>query len=429
MKRLLTLIILLSGFLTNAFSQTGVEKINEVDPRQYVKIYENTQEPKEPKLVWAFDTIQRKVEEVDPQSILRVQFNKQKLADNPDFEGNFSIGAEVDDRQIPVSPYSVVGQNEYQIGFSGNSAIDNATYFLSMLTEANKIDSLWDNLSPAFTGRSGTFLQQKVNELLAFYNRAGADSVTNIHLKKHKDLYQKLRQVVMYVPSSSTLAVYVDKPTLFKNREITSALLQVRNDVQGNADNYEIGSRQKIDAYKSLYKLVQYTVNYMDYFREAGDVPVKSYLSLIQRDKVFFRNARMRLKNNMEVMSMLDTLRAQSFNNYNYALNKAALSAQSTLKKLSDIQGTLLSRLLKQNGFKSLEEIERQDKQNLVKTLSKETGKEIFKRLVYASIDLENADVGNNEKITIFLKWYLDRETPRGQNQPLRLHLTTFKIN
>ena len=430
MKRLLTLIIFLSGLQGSVYAQTGVDEINEVDPRQYIKIYENLEEPTEPKLVWAFDTIQRKVEEVSGNSILRVRFNRKKLANNVDFVGNFSISAEVDDRDIPVSPYSVVGQDEYKIGFDQNSAKDNATYFLSMLTEANQVDSLWDNLSPVFTGRSTTYLQQKVNELLAYYNRTQGDTTTNILSDENAELHQKLNQVVMYVPSSSTLAVYLNKPFLFENREIASALLEIRNDLQaGDEEGYEISPRQKIDAYKQLYKLVDYTVNYMDYFKESGEKPVESYLALIQRDKVFFRDAHRRLQNSLSTMGMLDTLQAKNFKNYKYTLNNAALSAQSVLKKVSDIRGTMLSRLLRQNGFKGLKEVGRNDKQNIVKHLTEETGQEVFKQLVYASIDLANADVGDNEEITIYLNWYLDRETPRGNNKPLKLLLTTLKLN
>ncbi len=429
MKRLLTSMLLLTGLTSMIYAQTGVSEINEVDPRQYIKIFENKEEPQDPKLVWGFDSIQRKVEEVNENSILRVRFNKQRLANNPDFVGNFSISAEVDDRDVPVSPYSVVGQNEYQIGYEANSAKDNATFFLSMLTEAKTIDSVWNNLSPVFNDRSGTFLKQKVNELLAYYNRTKADTFTDIHDPRNRELFQKLKQVVMYVPSSSNLAVYLDKPELFQNQEITSALLQIRNDVEANPDEFEIPARQKIDAYKSIYKLVDYTVNYMDYFQESGPSAVESYLSLIQRDKVFFRDARSSLKNNLYRLSILDTLQSGSFNNYEYSLQQAALSSFATLNKLSDIKGTLLSRILKQNGFKGLDEVRRKDKQNIVKRLSEKTGKEIFKRLVYASIDLENADVGDNEQISIFLNWYLDRETPRGGNKPLKLHLTTFKLN
>lgn len=429
MKRLLTSMLLLTGFTSMVYAQTGVQEINEVDPRQYVKIFENKAEPQEPKLVWGFDSIQRKVEEVNGNSILRIRFNKQKLSNNPDFVGSFSISAEVDDRDVPVSPYSVVGQSEYQIGYEANSAKENATFFLSMLTQAKTIDSVWNNLSPVFKDRSGTFLQQKVNELLAYYNRTKADSFTDVHKPKHRELFQKLKQVVMFVPSSSTLAVYLDKPRLFQNQEITSALLEIRNNVRANPDDFEIPARQKIRAYKSVYKIVDYTVNYMDYFQESGPNSVEAYLSLIQRDKVFFRDMKNKLDNSLSRMSMLDTLQAKSLKNYQYALKQSALSAHAVLKKLSDIKGTLLSRLLNQNGFKDLKEVSRNDKQNIVKHLSEKTGSEIFKRLVYASIDLENADVGDNEKISIYLKWYLDRETPRGGNKPLKLHLTTFNLN
>lgn len=427
MKNLLTLFCCLVIGSTQLQAQTGVEDMNEVDPRQYLEIYENVEEPTSPKQIWGFDSIQKKVEEVAKESIIRLEFNKKLLVDNPDFIGNFSISAQVNDRPIQVGPYSVVGQHEYQIGFDQNSSKDNASYFLSTLIEADQIDSIWDRYSPVFRDRSQVFLKQNVNELLEYYNRNTADSVLNIKAPENRHIYNKIANVVMFLPSSSTLSVYLEEPLIFRNSEITGELLSIQQDLeQGN--EFKMPARQRLEAYQSMYRLIEYTINYMDYFSEGGEKVVDAYLSLIQRDQVFFNRTRQRLKDNYDAMKILDTLRATNLSKFEGTLRNSTLQAQSLLSKLSDIKGTDLSRILNKNGYKSLSEISRNERKDVIKTLSENTGKDIFKRLVYASIDLPKADVQRNDKLAIYLNWYIDRPGTEGGEKPLKLHIGTFEV-
>lgn len=427
------IILLISCFITsNLLAQNaGEKKINEVDPRQYLEIYEDTEEPSQPILVWDFDTIQRKVEAVHENSILRVTFDKKLLSENPDFIGNFSIRAQVNDRVIQVTPYSVLGQSQYKVGFQANSARQNALHFLSMMIETNSIDTVWERYLPIYTDRSRIFLNQKVNEVIEYYSRVAPDSETNILEKQHRTLYNKLSNISMYVPGSSVLAVYLKKPLLFKNREILSELSEIRRNIQTNQITGEINPEVKIDGYKALYQLVDYALSYYQNFNEAGLETNKAYLSLIQRDNIFLSNIMSRLKKAHKKLDILDTLQRRGFDKFKKQLKKAALESHVLLEKLSDIRGTQLAQILKKHGFRNLRDISRKEKDAVVQELLESTGREVFKRLVYASINLDRGDVEKGDKLSIYIKWYIGRNTNDYQSnvQPLELHIATYKVD
>ena len=109
MRKLLFIFVFTFSF-TLTFSQNS----KGIDPRQFVKIYELNRQTNNSQIIYSNYSI--KVNTLDINSLITIQFDKDSMRNNPYYYGNVSLRAEIDQELIKVSPYSEVGEKQSEVG-------------------------------------------------------------------------------------------------------------------------------------------------------------------------------------------------------------------------------------------------------------------------------------------------------------------------
>lgn len=409
-------------FPAMAISQNK-KTLDDIDPRQFVMLYEDAKKPAPPVLIWKYDSVQRKVSKLNNESIIRVEFDRSKIAGASNFKGHFTLSAFLNDREIPILPYSTIGQEKIKIGFQNNSASQNGANFLNIISTATKIDSLWSMTRPVFDDRSGIYLSRQINELIIYYNRINPDAKMDISTGENANLFSKLSRVSAYVPESSTLAVYLENPELFTNNEILSELRDIKNTVDRQGTKAKIENQAKIKTYQKLLNLIRNFNQEYKAFYAAGERTVSSYLELINMNQKEMKRIHENLVSIAQNLSMVDTMQAKSVNKYEGQIRSDALKARTLVSQITDLKGTDFQQMI--NDTKAnLNKLSADKKDVLIKKLTEKAAKDLFTELVYGTINLKDAKARSSEKLSIYINWYVnDNETNVSE-----LHLGTFKI-
>ena len=145
MKKTLLIFVSLTTIL-NAVKSTGKDLDNglELDPRQFISIYEVRDLKKEKIELWKWQddfTNNQLRNVIDENSIVRIEFDTAALSEAVDFKGTISIQASIigeDGSENPaeVLPYTKVGENITTIGTPTRPSREIAQIFINLMLES-----------------------------------------------------------------------------------------------------------------------------------------------------------------------------------------------------------------------------------------------------------------------------------------------------
>jgi len=144
------------------------ERLQKIEPRQYVTIYEKKELNGKAEAIWWLekkaDPIlkikypeynsfilerytkfypQQKHSVIDEKSLVEIKFDQEMLAKNINFYGNISLAATLNSNPIEVSPYSVIGKPQKSYGVNSKPIKEIASHFLDLMIKANTVGNLY----------------------------------------------------------------------------------------------------------------------------------------------------------------------------------------------------------------------------------------------------------------------------------------------
>ncbi len=77
---------------------------------------------------------------ISDESILEIRFDNEALAKNIDFHGSISVIAKSGEKKIEVAPYSVIGEQKKEFGVDAMPIKEIADYFLRLIIESSRLN-------------------------------------------------------------------------------------------------------------------------------------------------------------------------------------------------------------------------------------------------------------------------------------------------
>ncbi|MBV4359916.1 hypothetical protein [Pinibacter aurantiacus] len=432
------------------FSQQtdSTEEEVSIDPRQYVTIqYRKT--PNQGKLdtIWNWEQRKnvpyQKFIYLDVDGEMKIDFSKNGLLKNKYFEGTISLEAEISGlngtRRIEVNPYSEVGVQRIPIGIKSEPPAEIAKKLLNMLKELQNADSIFRSLYPG-TSKVASLIRVKQN----FY-AAEANLKTDLEALSGDADASKYTSRVLNLGNMLSDVFGSFNPSISAKPK-KGELLQLINMVDSKlSDEYRIEVDPFRDSYQRALGYAQAKVgNVIDYvssFELAGEDANKAFLSLINRDLVNFKFLKTTLAS---FQKRITEINLQPYQNDPHAVDSVLYLNQNlifeTSKFLADIaqfQGSILETTIvglpkykltraeyyptdsaRQIYLKSFYDVIDKNRDELALLLSKEAGKVIYKKLVYATIDLGKSGAKNGEVLNVYITWILDSKRDSIGNSP-----------
>jgi hypothetical protein len=368
-SKVLCLLLFMAAITASA--QDSLTQI-EIDPRQYV-VVKYRKSPTQGRLdtLWNWENRlsvpNQKIRYIDIDGEIRIDFLKPGLTGNKDFEGTFSLEADISGingtRRIEVNPYSEIGVQRIPIGIKAEPPAEIAKKLLNMLMELKNADTI--------------------------YRRVSRKS---------------------------------DEPDTLKK-----------------AFHY---ANEKLDN----------VLEYLSSFELAGEDASKAFLALINKDLIgykFLKNKLTELKKRMEKIDIDQFSDLTSADAASLTKNKGLIiETNKYLVELSRFEGSPLEKIIKQ--FAETEYVPTDEKlqqyigtikykenfytiidkhrDQLAGILSTEAGKLIYKKLIYATIDLGKSGASSGEVLNVYITWILDPKKDSLGNSP-RLPIGKYYLN
>lgn len=443
-------------FSVASFSQEKV--INEVDPRQYIKVlYQKTTAQNKFETIWNWENNNEKPNQkfnyLDANGEIKIDFSKNELILNKDFEGTISLEAEISGdngtRKIEVNPYSEVGVERVPIGIKSEAPLEIAKKLLNMFIVLQDVDYSFLKNYKMFTKDDilqRKAIEERTKELKILINSAGSEK---------KDMVSKCIALEKTVLGPE--APLSGSPNKFDDPDANKQDLVNKLDAMLDAYivNYNANRKIYITSFKNSYNFAKdksgIILDYLNSFEAGGEDATKAFLSLINKDLVAYNALK---KNLTDAQKNLSTVQFK-FEDDNPALELILLNntdllldTYQSIEDISSFRGSKFETIL--NDAKSKKKSEKEEKfeenqltpyeiqraekdfikdnlQDLSERLSKEAGIIIYKKLVYATIDLGKSGAKPNEVLNLYVTWILDSKKDKVQNSP-RLPIGKFFI-
>lgn len=419
------LLLLLSSVLIGQNTQSSElqqTNIPDIDPRQYIKVFEtrNSKKEKPPILLW--DWKKRKGKDnflkpnqnrdiVDVSSEIRIEFLKEEISRNSSFKGSISIEAEIaggsDFRKVEVSPYSEIGVEKKRIGLTSRPTGELAGIFINLLIEGHKLRGSWEDIDPN-TGYKEEieFLKFSLDSYEATINRL--DSILKvIELEPDTTAYDLSKDSL----NLWEFTIFLDDSVTFKDikDEIRTEKAQFEEGIKTIQEAIISTQETRAISKKDISKLnkdqwiqkLRLILDYIKYIQDAGEQAEDAFLSLIQLDHIKLKSIQNNLLNELENLN-------KSADQSNRQKIYSAIIFQ--LAELTDIEGSIIESGSSSGISGSLPSREiaalLSTDTNLKKRLAINASKLIFQELHYATIDLHKAGARPGEMLYVYVKLY-----------------------
>lgn len=184
--------VILRSFGLGAKNLNENDRLQKIEPRQYITIYEKEDINGNINPLWwlekkSDDLIKLKYPEydywvknrytkfypvqkhkvIDEKSVLEIRFDQEILAHNIDFYGNISLKAKINNNSIEVNPYSVIGEQQKSYGVNSRPIKEIASYFIDLMIKANSVINLYNtHLKNFYHNRSNQKSEEEILILL-----------------------------------------------------------------------------------------------------------------------------------------------------------------------------------------------------------------------------------------------------------------------
>ncbi|REH00985.1 hypothetical protein [Flavobacterium aquicola] len=456
------LIIALVSLTTGLFSQTKESTtLEEIDPRQYLTVlYQKTTSQGKFDTIWNWESNKiipnQKFNYIDVNGEIKIDFAKTALISNKDFEGTISLEAEISGengtRKIEVNPYSEIGVERIPIGIKSEPPFEIAKKLLNMFLELKDTDYSFIEYYGSFTKDDITrkkIIEEKNNDFKKLVDSKNPNirdvvaAALEIENYRYNDFYSSSVKV-----SKNKL----DDPGLTV-KEIKN---KVETMLQAYNEQYNEDRAIYINTFKRSYNYasteVSIVLDYLNSFESGGEDATKAFLSLINKDLVGYNALKKTLIDAQKKLSNVQLKYEDNDPALELALlNNAELITETykSLFELSKFKGSPFEKILmattieKNNSFDETKftiELQKREEerkfnyifienniQELSEKLSVAAGKIIYKKLVYATIDLGKSGAKSNEVLNLYVTWILDAKKDKMQNSP-RLPIGKYYI-
>lgn len=457
----LSVFILIFNVKIYAQNNSGSREIK-IDPRQYVTVqYKKTPTNGKLDTIWNWENRKnvpnQKFNFIDADGEIKIDFNKSALISNTDFEGTVSLEAEISGlngtRKIEVNPYSEIGIQRIPIGIKSEPPSELANKILNMIKELKDAEVLHKNIFnyKIFSADNiikNALVKVKFKEL---------DSMADIATNQTNNLISAAAGLQKLIKNELDI-FYFDSEKEYKRRSgnINFNAAKSNGDFQLLLDslysNYNGVYKKERNAYVEDYsKAFNYAkeqlslvTNYLSSFDNSGEDAIKAFLSLINKDYINYSALKIKLQTYKDEIDKVK-LNNKNFDTLALVLFDNALLISETLKTLSAfsrIKGSVLENILKglalsnkrevYNNSNNLVDYSKRDKAQtdiffslldsftvfLSDTLSKAAGRIIFRKLVYATIDLGKSGAKTGEVLNVYVTWILDSRRDSVGNSP-----------
>jgi hypothetical protein len=420
-----------------------VSQESEIDPRQYVYVlYNKNRIQGKLDTIWNWEMRKnvpnQKFRILDVDGELKINFDKVPLSKNKDFEGTFSLEAEISGangtRRIEVSPYSEIGVQRIPIGIKSEPPSQITLKLLNIIRELRDVDSLnfFANVESQYQyliADRERFLSA-VSDVKALIN--SNRPLSEKEIADASDRLQTLYQYIMYIPKTEIKTLNSLKELIIRlSNSLDMDFRQVRNDLLTRSQYV-------------LEYVVDKSAVVLDYFKsfeEAGSDALKAMLTLMGKDIVNYENLKKSIASRQDRLKGVLTL--VSGNNAGrdsiYAANLREIAqSMNALYELAKFEGSILERVINEGPASTIQSYSSDTsyfgrmvsrRRNLINrleanadtiavTLTKITGQLLYKKLVYATIDLGKSGSKEGEVLTIYVTWMLNSKTDSLSNSP-----------
>jgi len=476
MKRLLSPILL---FAINLATHAQNSKI-EIDPRQYVQVmYRKYANDKLIDTIWSWekrkDVPNQKRTRLNQNGELTIAFEKDSLAHNKEFEGNISLEAEITGsggtRKIEVSPYSEVGVERQKVGYDSDPPGQIATRFLNMILELDDvrtlgtIDSidtyLFDSVlfyntyinMNQFIDLDTFFRNLSPEKVLSTITPTDANFLAPALVSLQQELFEKAKRYENYagylMDINSELLKFIDVQqradggtTNYKYSRLKGYFESIKSVIL----NFNKRKKQDVQKYKQqnlitdilrLRDIGEVVSSYMNSFTEPGEDAQKAFFSFINKDNVSYQQLKSNIDSSMAILKKLQ-LKESDPDGIVTTINPIKRSIKNLydeLLSLSQINGTKLEHLIVQQYRSKIDSPDknkmlistiREIYDSLIVRLSDEAGKIIYKKLVFATIDLNKSGAKSGEVLNVYITWKI--KSLRASEIPPRLTIGKYYI-
>ncbi|GAB4023698.1 hypothetical protein GCM10028808_74710 [Spirosoma migulaei] len=445
-----TIAIILSMF--HCLSSLAQDTLNQIDPRQYVTIqYRKVLTRDRSDTLWNWEHRKgipnQKVHYIDINGEIRIDFSRLGLSQNKEFEGVVSLEAEISGsngtRKIEVNPYSEIGVQRIPIGIKSEPPSEIAKKLLNMLLSVRDADTLNYKFNGYQQFDIATLnLRKNVDTRLKEFN---AEKVEKEIRNKGYELSLLIRNSPFRSSMERPISVNFFFDPNIKIEEIKDYVTKITSDFNTIYKSFSSGYIRDLNA--ALEYNIDRTNLILDYlasFENAGEDATKAFFLLLNKDLVSYKALKASFVNNQKKLSQINTNyrpddpRLDSTLLYNANL---IVSSTKVFSELSNFRGSALEKILinmmKQNPYiynepaglrikyneKIVEKFMFLDYistyfQNISEKISEVAGKSIYKKLIYATIDLGKSGAKDGEVMNIYLTWILDSKKDSLANSP-----------
>jgi|GEM_PF-5531679 len=437
----LSLTVFLISFNNLVFAQKSQFNEIKIDPRQYVTVrFHKSSTQGKLDTIWNWenrkDVPNQKVRLLDVDGEIKIEFNRTDLIKNPDFEGTVSLEAEISGangtRKIEVNPYSEVGVQRIPIGIKSEPPFEIAKKLVNMISELRESENHYQNMSySGFNEQSRKNHETTIGEIKGFIrllDSIKSQKLTSGILNKALALQAK---AMNYNYDYHEFKVAKTIPEL--EQRVSALETEYRKKFSEDLSEF-------IDSFKNGYdydiKKVDIIIQYLSSFENGGEDATKAFLALINKDVIGYKALKDNLIKNQTKLKAIDI---DNDDNLEKTLLKNRKLIQETAKALSELsrfEGSKFQNIL--TGFSSTpyvksnstnSKIDQREKDyyfdlidkhldSLAIKLSIEAGQMIYKKLIFATIDLGKSGATSGEVLNVYLTWILNSKRDSLSNSP-----------
>jgi hypothetical protein len=446
-----------------AFCQISSDDTLNIDPRQYIKIYE-TDNTKKKILLWSWnDTvlINQKRKIVDAFSTIQIEFDKKGISRNEFFKGNITIEGQIVSAKggkdpVEVLPYSRIGEEKKTVGLTSRPPTEISTIFINLLEKSMKITLT---------------LEKEKNKRSQFINlvtdltsiRQDIENTSeNVLLSNSKEVMQLYSSVkILYeldydfskIPSNLLgnpryQMVDPSPEKIDKNGVLVSLNNLIVEIKDANKKGRFLNEKTLFEKISDLNEDIKIIIQYINYFKSSGEQAEDAFLSFIQLDYIALDIIEEKLKvTNTEFDLFVnkkgnndkkeDEIIQESFN-----LLRLYDEAIQEINKIARIESTIIGIYLNQESTKiergpvsyapvsfnsemSLYDKLLAKKEPLITYIAHEASKIIYLNLDYATIDLLKERASEGDYLYLFA---VLEETERRTGGDAKAHQKVLPI-
>ncbi|MGC4023338.1 MAG: hypothetical protein QM734_16030 [Cyclobacteriaceae bacterium] len=369
---------------------------------------------------------------ISSESVLEIRFDNEALANNIDFHGSVSLMAKSGETKIEVSPYSVIGQDQKDFGVDAMPIKEIADYFLRLMIESARLGKggevargiLKEINDDAAAQKDEAKKRQTIQATLTSAQTFTTKILATIKsptdtLANYQDgdlLLESYRNLAAYLPSELTLKSIINQMGMnissirklhgvFTFKSVDDYIKTITIPAQIPPNSVGALRKQRLSPHISTAKLC---FELMKHINESNDQSINAFLSFTTLTVTDFNDL---FSDALKLSSRFDADTMKIENSANTIIEFDQIFSRF---KGSSI---LFSELTSQRGYdfsnnNSIEDqiksfLRDQSSYNYIRDeFAKEAGKEIFKKMVYATIDLSKANLPEGSQLDIAVVWY-----------------------